>query len=864
MEGNFSSKVRDVIQYSREEALRLGHDYIGTEHLILGIVRLGEGVAVKILQNLNCDLGKLKKTVEDTIRSTGGPIAVGNVPLTKQAEKVLRITYLEAKLYKSDTIGTEHLLLSLLRDEENIAAQILQQFNVSYDAVREELDLIITGKSPDKPSKDARSISGSLSSPKGSSQSSGRSKEKKGDKSKTPVLDNFGRDLTQLAEENKLDPIIGREEEIERVAQVLSRRKKNNPVLIGEPGVGKTAIAEGLASRIQDRKVSRVLYNKRVIALDLAALVAGTKYRGQFEERIKAVMGELEKNDDVILFIDELHTIVGAGGASGSLDASNMLKPALARGEVQAIGATTLNEYRQHIEKDGALERRFQKIMVDPTDTEETIDILEQIKDKYEHHHSVKYSDGAIDNCVRLTDRYVTDHFLPDKAIDALDEAGARVHLSNISVPQHIIDLEETIDKISSEKNAMVKKQRFEEAARLRDQEKRTQKELEEAQDNWEKEAAEIVYDVSEEDVASVVAMMSGVPVNKISESESKKLSNMRDELSNHIIGQNEAINKLTKAIKRTRAGLKDPSKPIGSFIFLGPTGVGKTEMAKVLSQYLFDKEDALIRIDMSEYMEKFSVSRLVGAPPGYVGYEEGGMLTEKVRQKPYSIVLLDEIEKAHPDVFNILLQVLDDGILTDSLGRKVDFRNTIIIMTSNIGTKSIRNLGQGIGFSAEDSAFDYEKMKSTIQDALKKVFNPEFLNRIDDVVTFRSLEREDIFQIIDLLSDDLFKRIHNMGYEVEITESAKEYITDKGFDKKYGARPLQRAIQKYVEDPLAEELLEESYPEGSTVKIKMNKAQDGIAFGWDKAEKKDDDSDDSNPTDEIKDQEEEKSETEA
>ncbi|NGP87775.1 ATP-dependent Clp protease ATP-binding subunit [Fodinibius halophilus] len=832
MEGNFSSKVRDVIQFSREEALRLGHDYIGTEHLILGIVRLGEGVAVKILKNLNCDLFKLKKTVEDTVRGTGGSVKVGNIPLTKQAEKVLRITYLEAKLYKSDTIGTEHLLLSLLRDDENIAAQILQQFNISYDAVREELDLIISGKSSDDKSADSRSVSASLSSSKGS-QSSGSSREKKMEKSKTPVLDNFGRDLTQLAEDGKLDPIIGRDKEIERVAQVLSRRKKNNPVLIGEPGVGKTAIAEGLASRIIERKVSRVLYDKRVIALDLAALVAGTKYRGQFEERMKAVMGELEKTKNVILFIDELHTIVGAGGASGSLDASNMLKPALARGEVQAIGATTLNEYRQHIEKDGALERRFQKIMVDPTTPEETIEILSQIKDKYESHHSVAYSEKAIQACVSLTDRYVTDHFLPDKAIDALDEAGARVHLSNIHVPQHIIDLEEKIEETSEKKNGMVKKQRFEEAARLRDKEKRLNEELDEAQKKWEKESEEIIYDVEEKDVAHVVGMMSGVPVSKINESESKKLVKMKEELSKQIIGQNEAIVKLTKAIKRTRAGLKDPTRPIGSFIFLGPTGVGKTEMAKVLAEYLFDKEDALIRIDMSEYMEKFSVSRLVGAPPGYVGYEEGGMLTEKVRRKPYSVVLLDEIEKAHPDVFNILLQVLDDGILTDSLGRKVDFRNTIIIMTSNIGARDIRNLGEGIGFSTGDSNFSYEQMKSTIQDALKKVFNPEFLNRIDDVITFRALEKEDIFQIIDILSDDLFKRIHNLGYEVSVTQGAKDFLSDKGFDQKYGARPLKRAIQKYVEEPLAEELLEADHSEGSEIRIKMNKSRDGLTFDW-------------------------------
>lgn len=842
MEGNFSSKVRDVIQFSREEALRLGHDYIGTEHLILGIVRLGDGVAIRILKNLNCDLFKLKKTIEDTVRGTGGTVTVGNIPLTKQAEKVLRITYLEAKLYKSDTIGTEHLLLSLLRDEENIAAQILQQFSVSYDAVREELDLIISGNARDTDSgSSSKQTSASVpSSPKGS-QSSGSSREKKMEKSKTPVLDNFGRDLTQLAEDGKLDPIIGREKEIERVAQVLSRRKKNNPVLIGEPGVGKTAIAEGLASRINERKVSRVLYEKRVIALDLAALVAGTKYRGQFEERMKAVMSELEKTENVILFIDELHTIVGAGGASGSLDASNMLKPALARGEVQAIGATTLNEYRQFIEKDGALERRFQKIMVDPTTVDETLEILNQIKGKYEKHHSVRYTDDALDACVKLTDRYVTDHFLPDKAIDALDEVGARVHLSNITVPQQILDLEEEIEKTSTEKNSMVKKQRFEEAARLRDTEKRLIEELDTAQKEWEKESESIVYDVNDEDVASVVAMMSGVPVNKISQKEGQKLLKMKDELSKKVIGQDEAIVKLTKAIQRTRAGLKDPARPIGSFIFLGPTGVGKTEMAKVLAKFLFDKEEALIRVDMSEYMEKFSVSRLVGAPPGYVGYEEGGILTEKVRRKPYSVVLLDEIEKAHPDVFNILLQVLDDGILTDSLGRKVDFRNTIIIMTSNIGARDIRNMGKGIGFSSSDGAFDYAQMKSTIQDALKKVFNPEFLNRIDDVLTFKPLEKEDIFQIIDLLAEELFDRIKNLGFELELTKGAKDFITEQGFDQKYGARPLRRAIQKYVEDPLAEEILEAEHPEGSLVKIKMNKSRDGLTFDWTDAEPSDD-----------------------
>ncbi len=836
MEGNFSSKVRDVIQFSREEALRLGHDYIGTEHLILGIVRLGDGVAVRILKNLDCDLFKLKKTIEDTVRGTGGSVTVGNIPLTKQAEKVLRITYLEAKLYKSDTIGTEHLLLSLLRDDENIAAQILQQFSVSYDAVREELDLIISGKSREEFDDTAPVSSSSSSSSSKGSSGSGSAREKRMDKSKTPVLDNFGRDLTQMAEEGKLDPIIGRDKEIERVAQVLSRRKKNNPVLIGEPGVGKTAIAEGLAARIVQRKVSRVLYDKRVIALDLAALVAGTKYRGQFEERMKAVMTELEKTDNVILFIDELHTIVGAGGASGSLDASNMLKPALARGDIQAIGATTLNEYRQFIEKDGALERRFQKIMVDPTTAEETVEILNQIKGKYEKHHSVRYTKEAIEGCVKLTDRYVTDHFLPDKAIDALDEAGARVHLANITVPKHIIELEEEIEATSIDKNSMVKKQRFEEAARLRDKEKRLIEDLEVAQREWEKESESIVFDVLEDDVASVIAMMSGVPVNKISQNEGQKLLKMKESLSGKVVGQEEAIVKLTKAIQRTRAGLKDPSRPIGSFIFLGPTGVGKTEMAKVLAKYLFDKDDSLIRIDMSEYMEKFSVSRLIGAPPGYVGYEEGGVLTEKVRRKPYSVVLLDEIEKAHPDVFNILLQVLDDGILTDSLGRRVDFRNTIIIMTSNIGARDIRNMGKGIGFGGPDeTAFDYAKMKTTIQDALKKVFNPEFLNRIDDVITFKPLEKDDIFQIIDILSEELFDRIREVGFNIEITKGAKDFISDRGFDQKYGARPLKRAIQKYIEDPLAEELLENKQEIGSTIKIKMNKSRDDLEFLWEK-----------------------------
>ncbi len=819
MEGNFSNRVRDVIAYSREEAIRLGHDYIGTEHLLLGIIREGEGIAVQILRNLGCDLLKLKKAIEDAVRSTGGPTTVvGNLPLTKQAEKVLKITYLEAKLYKSDVIGTEHLLLSLLRDEENIAAQILQQgFSITYDAVRAELDAILSGKA---------SARGSSSSRSGSRFSSRYGREyTKMEKSKTPVLDNFGRDLTKLAEEGKLDPVIGREREIERVAQVLSRRKKNNPVLIGDPGVGKTAIVEGLAMRIVQRKVSRVLYDKRIVSLDLAALVAGTKYRGQFEERMKAVMNELEKNPDVILFIDELHTIVGAGGASGSLDASNMFKPALARGEIQCIGATTLDEYRQYIEKDGALDRRFQKIMVDPSTPEETIEILQKIKDRYEEHHNVRYTDEAIELCVKLSERYITDRFLPDKAIDVMDEAGARVHLKNIRVPKEIVELEEEIERVREEKNRVVKSQRFEEAARLRDREKKLLEELEEAKRAWEERVQHEVHEVTAQDIAEVVAMMTGIPVDKITEPEQKKLLRMEEALKGRVIGQDEAISKLARAIRRTRAGLKDPKRPIGSFIFLGPTGVGKTELAKALTEYLFDSEDALIRIDMSEYMEKFSVSRLIGAPPGYVGYEEGGQLTEKVRRKPYSVVLLDEIEKAHPDVFNILLQVLDDGILTDGLGRRVDFRNTIIIMTSNIGAREIKNLGKGIGFMQTEQPFNYQAMKSTVEDALKRVFNPEFLNRIDDVIVFQPLEKEHIYQIIDLMVSDLLKRAGDLGIQVEFTQAAKDFLVDKGYDPQYGARPLRRAIQKYVEDPLAEAILSNEVKEGDLVVINYDES---------------------------------------
>jgi ATP-dependent Clp protease ATP-binding subunit ClpC len=812
MEGNFSNRVQDVIRLSREEALRLGHDYIGTEHLLLGVIREGEGIAVKILRNLGVDLYKLKKAIEDTVRTSGGTLTIGNIPLTKQAEKVLKITYLEAKLYKSDVIGTEHLLLSLLRDDDNIAAQILHQFNIHYDVVRGELDNIISGKPSTPPHAQAAA-------------------EKKPEKSKTPVLDNFGHDLTKLATEDKLDPIVGREKEIERVAQVLSRRKKNNPVLIGEPGVGKTAIAEGLAMRIVQKKISRVLHGKRVVTLDLAALVAGTKYRGQFEERMKAVMNELEKAKDVILFIDELHTIVGAGGASGSLDASNMFKPALSRGELQCIGATTLDEYRQYIEKDGALDRRFQKIMVDPTTVDETVQILRNIKHKYEEHHGVRYTDKAIDAAVRLSDRYITDRFLPDKAIDVLDESGSRVHLANIHVPKEIVDLEGEVEKIKQSKNQVVKNQNFEEAARLRDLEKKYLSDLDIAKREWELKAQDTVHDVTEEHMADVVAMMTGIPVNKIAQSESQKLLQMDKVLKDQVVGQDEALVKLTKAIRRTRAGLKDPRRPIGSFIFLGPTGVGKTEMAKALARYLFDNEDALIRIDMSEYMEKFAVSRLVGAPPGYVGYEEGGQLTEKVRRKPYSVVLLDEIEKAHPDVFNILLQVLDDGILTDSLGRRVDFKNTILIMTSNIGTRDLKKSG-GFGFGEQSAKGDYGQMKSVIEEALKRVFNPEFLNRIDDTIIFHQLEKSHIMEIVGIQMRDIMKRTKAMGISIELTKQAKEFLAEKGYDPAFGARPLRRALQRFIEDPVAEEILKGKYPEGSTIKVRVSKKTGELKFG--------------------------------
>jgi len=784
-----------VIQYSREEALRLGHDYIGSEHLLLGLIREGEGIAIEILKNLGCDLDEIKKSIEDATKTSGGTMTIGNLPLTKRAEKILKMTYIEAKNLKSDVIGTEHLLLSITKEKEGMAAQILLSYDVDYDAVRRELDNLIRSSEFDK--------------------------EEKAKKSKTPALDHFGRDLTQLAREDKLDPIIGRNEEIERVAQILSRRKKNNPVLIGEPGVGKTAIAEGLALRIVQKKVPRTLHNKRVVTLDLGALVAGTKYRGQFEERMKAVMNELEKSGNIILFIDELHTIVGAGGASGSLDASNMFKPALARGELQCIGVTTYDEYRQYIEKDGALERRFQKIIVDPPSVEETLEILKGLRSKYEEHHKVRYTDEAIEAAVYLSDRYITDKFLPDKAIDVMDETGSRVHLAHFIVPEDILEIEKEIEELNKKKENAVKSQEFELAADLRDQERKKKEILRRKREEWEKNEETNFTTVTEKDIAEVVSMMTGIPVTRVAQSESEKLLNMEKSLKEYVIGQDEAIETLSRAIQRTRAGLKDPNRPIGSFIFLGPSGVGKTHLAKVLATYLFEDENALIRIDMSEYMEKFTSSRLTGAPPGYIGYEEGGQLTEKVRRKPYSVVLLDEIEKAHPDVFNILLQVLDEGRLTDSLGRRVDFKNTILIMTSNIGAREIRK-NITFGFSSESSENSYQDMKKKIMENLKRVFNPEFLNRIDDTIVFRPLTKPDMIKIVDLVMKEVVDKVADRKISIELTQGAKEFIAEKGFDPVFGARPLKRAIQKYIEDPIAEEILKSKFSNGSKIKVRL------------------------------------------
>ena len=835
MDDNFSPRVKDVIAFSKEEALRLGHDFIGTEHLMLGLLRDGNGKAIDILHALGVDLNHLRRKVE--ILSPANPNIVTasnekkNLHLTRQAERALKTTFLEAKLFQSTSINTAHLLLCVLRNENDPTTKLLNKLKVDYDNVKEEFKGMITSDDEylDTPKAESFSDDNINEEEDDAKQNPfGGQSNKANKKSKTPVLDNFGRDLTVLAEEGKLDPVVGREKEIQRVSQILSRRKKNNPLLIGEPGVGKSAIAEGLALRIVKRKVSRTLFNKRVVTLDLASLVAGTKYRGQFEERMKAVMNELEKNDDIILFIDEIHTIVGAGGATGSLDASNMFKPALARGEIQCIGATTLDEYRQYIEKDGALERRFQKVIVEPTTVEETIEILNNIKDKYEEHHNVNYTDEAIEACVKLTNRYMTERFLPDKAIDALDEAGSRVHITNIDVPKQILELEKKLEDVKETKNSVVKKQKYEEAAKLRDDEKRLEKELASAQEKWEEETKQHREVVTEDNVADVVSMMTGIPVNKIAQTEINKLSQLPDLIKGKVIGQNQAVAKVVKAIQRNRAGLKDPNKPIGSFIFLGQTGVGKTQLAKVLARELFDSDDALVRIDMSEYMEKFAISRLIGAPPGYVGYEEGGQLTEKIRRKPYAVVLLDEIEKAHPDVFNMLLQVLDDGYLTDSLGRKIDFRNTIIIMTSNIGARKLKDFGTGVGFgTSAKEAQETDYAKAVIENALKKAFAPEFLNRIDDVIVFNALEKEDINKIIDIELIKLIDRIKDLGYTLKLTEKAKNYIAEKGFDKQYGARPLNRAIQKYVEDALAEEIINSKIHEGDTITMDLDTKAD-------------------------------------
>jgi len=831
MDNNFSTQVKEIISFSREEALRLGNDFIGTEHLLLGLIREGENTAIKILKSFNVDLYELRKEIELAVKDkTGKNIAnINSLPLTKQAEKVIRVTVLEAKALKSPTVETEHLMLSILKNKENIATQILNQFDVDYDLFRNEVGIM---KSNEPRAEFSDEGDDDFDEEKKYQQKGGRQGAASTAKSKTPVLDNFGRDITRLAETGALDPIVGREREIERVSQILSRRKKNNPILIGEPGVGKTAIVEGLALRIVQRKVSRVLYDKRVISLDLAALVAGTKYRGQFEERMKAIMNELEKNRDVILFIDEIHTIVGAGGASGSLDASNIFKPALARGELQCIGASTLDEYRMYIEKDGALDRRFQKVMVEPPTVDETIQILTNIQSKYEDYHNVAYSVDAIEACVKLSDRYMTDRLLPDKAIDVMDEVGARVHLKNINVPPNILDLEKKIEDVKNEKNKVVKSQKFEEAASLRDTEKRLAEELEKAKNEWEEESKHKKYPIGEEEIAEVVSMMTGIPVKRMVQAETEKLRRMADDMRHMVIGQDEAIQKVVKAIQRNRVGLKDPKKPIGTFIFLGPTGVGKTELARALARYMFDSEDALIRIDMSEYMEKFTVSRLIGAPPGYVGYEEGGQLTEKVRRKPYSVILLDEIEKAHPDIYNILLQVLDDGQLTDGLGRKVDFKNSMIIMTSNIGVRQLKDFGDGVGFAtAAKTQNQDETNKAVIEKALKRTFSPEFLNRIDDVVIFNSLTKDHIFQIIDILMKSVMKRLSNLGFSMELTEDAKTFIADKGYDQQFGARPLHRAIQKYLEDPLAEEILNMQVKQGDILVADLDKENQKIKF---------------------------------
>ena len=830
MHTGFSNRMKDVFTYVREEVIRLGGSSIGVEHLFLGILRDGGGSAIKVLQNLGVKMESLKKIIESSIaenQESNINSEPESISFKKQAERILKKSILERKNLEEETIKTIHVLLAILLDENNIVTITLNRMQIDYETVSDEY--LISSENISARLEDSSDAGGSDDDIFGPSNPESK---KSSSRNKTPVLDNFGRDLTKYAEEGRLDPIVGRKKEIERVSQILSRRKKNNPILVGEPGVGKSAIAEGLAIRITERKVARVLFNKRIIMLDLAALVAGTKYRGQFEERMKALISELEKNPQIILFIDEIHTLVGAGGATGSLDASNMFKPALARGELQCIGATTLDEYRQHIEKDGALERRFQKILVDPTSVEETIQILSNIKERYEDHHNVSYTDDAIESCVVLTNRYMNDRFLPDKAIDALDEAGSRVHITTIDVPQGIKQIENDLEKITKKKRIAIDQQKFEKAAELRDNEKKIQKELEVAKLKWEEDLKNDRKIVNADHVAEVVSVMTGIPLQRVASKERKKLSSMSNEIKKKIIGQDIAIEKIVKAIRRNRVGLKDPKKPIGSFIFLGPTGVGKTQLAKILSEEMFDSQESLIRIDMSEYMEKFAVSRLVGAPPGYVGYEEGGQLTEKVRKKPYSVILLDEIEKAHPDVFNLLLQVLDDGQMTDSLGRKISFKNTIIIMTSNIGSRQLKDFGQGIGFNTttrKKNAESYEK--NVIAKALQRAFAPEFLNRVDDVILFNSLTKEHIYSIIDIELDQLLKRIHNLGYKIKISRNVKDFIAEKGFDSKFGARPLKRAIQKYIEDCLAEEIINVTLKKGDLIALKLNKKKDSIVF---------------------------------
>ena len=834
MDDNFSPRVKDIIAFSKEEALRLGHSFIGTEHLMLGILRDGGGKAIDIFNAIEVNLEELRRKVEILNPATFNDTQLlndkQNLHLTRQAERALKTTFLEAKLFQSDLINTVHLLLCILRNENDPTTKLLTKLNVDYDVVKEQFKLMMANDTDNNQDIEATSFPDEKSNEGGDKENlfTPTSDIKNQKKSKTPVLDNFGRDITVLAEQDKLDPVVGREKEIERVSQILSRRKKNNPLLIGEPGVGKSAIAEGLALRIIQKRVSRVLYNKRVVTLDLASLVAGTKYRGQFEERMKAVMNELEKNKNIILFIDEIHTIVGAGGATGSLDAANMFKPALARGEIQCIGATTLDEYRQHIEKDGALERRFQKVLVEETSLEETLEILENIKEQYEIHHNVNYTHESLKACVDLTSRYMSDRFLPDKAIDALDEAGSRVNIKNMSVPKEIIDLEKQLEEVRELKNTVVKKQKYEEAAKLRDDEKRIERSLIDAQERWQEDSKLNRVTVNEDNIADVVSMMTNIPVNKIVKSEKNKLSKLSGLIGKKLIGQKDAIEKVVKAIQRNRAGLKAPDKPIGSFVFLGQTGVGKTQLAKILASEIFESEENLIRIDMSEYMEKFAVSRLVGAPPGYVGYEEGGQLSEKVRRRPYSVILLDEVEKAHPDIFNMLLQVLDDGFLTDSLGRKVDFQNTIIIMTSNIGARQVKDFGSGLGFeTASQKAQSSEIEKGVIQKELKKTFSPEFLNRIDDIVIFNALEPKDIRLIVDIELVKLIERVQKLGYEILVTDSAKDFIAEKGYDSKFGARPLNRAIQKHVEDLIAENVVNDTLKDQDKIIIDKNEDED-------------------------------------